>query len=115
METLMDVVPSIKIAAEHTLEVLPNQLLDDFSAPRMVVFIITNGGSRGAPDVAVDPIFSPPRFIRLDRRASADLHVETTEEGLRILSHPVQQFHEFAQAHLEAVQISQDLSKLAQR
>jgi hypothetical protein len=64
METLMDVVPGIKIAAQHALEVLPNQLFDHFSAARMVVFVIPDARSRDAPDVAVDAVFSPPRFIR---------------------------------------------------
>src|SRR5271157_6237582 len=106
MQTLMDVVSSIKIAAQHPLEVLPDQLLDDFSSPRMVVFVIADARGRDAPDVAVDAIFSPAGFIGLDRRTGAHLRFETIENWLRILSDPMQQFHQFPQADLKAVQIS---------
>src|SRR5437868_10683595 len=106
METLMDIVCGIKIAAQHALEVLPDQLLDDFSGPRMMVFVIANGGRGDAPDIAVDAIFSPSGFICLHRRAGADLGFEGLEHGLRILPDPMQQFHELPKTDLKAVQIS---------
>jgi hypothetical protein len=89
MKTLMDVVPGIKIATQHALEILPDQLLDDFSGPRMMVFVIADGGSGDAPDIAVDAIFSPSGFICLHRRAGADLCFQGIEHGLYVLLHPM--------------------------
>src|SRR5438270_6790874 len=100
MQTLMDVVSRIKIAAQHPLDVLPDQLLDDFSSPPMVVFVIADTRGRDAPDVAVAAIFSPAGFIGLYRRTSANLCFETGENRLRILSDPMQQFHQLPQADL---------------
>src|SRR5881275_2216555 len=98
MQALVDVVSRIKIAAQHPAEVLPDQLLDDFSSPRMVVFVIAETRGRDAPDVAVDTIFSPAGFISLDRRTRAHLRFESMQHGLRILSDPMQQFPQFPQA-----------------
>ena len=49
MQTLMDMVCRIKIAAQHPIVVLSDQLLDDFSRPRMVVFVIADIRCRDAP------------------------------------------------------------------
>ncbi len=113
MQTLMDVVPGIKITAQHALEVLPDQLFDHLSAPRMVIFILPDGRCGGAPDIPVSAIFSPAGFIRLHRRAGADFCFESLEHGLRMLLDPMQQFHELPKTHLKAVEISQHVAKLA--
>src|SRR5260370_40314947 len=107
METLMDIVSGIKIAAQHALEVLPDQLLDHLSAPRMVIFIIPDCRCGDAPDISVDAIFSPDGFIRLHRTAGAECWLEVSEHGLRILRHPIQQVHELPKTHLKAVERSQ--------
>src|SRR5260370_39249146 len=107
MQTLMDVVPGIKIAAQYSLEVLPDQLLDDFSGPRMMVFVIADGGSGDAPDIPIAALFSPSGFIFLHRRAGADLCCEGVEHGLDVLLHSMQQFHEIPQTDGHTVQMPQ--------
>src|SRR5436309_1896644 len=105
MQTLMDIVPGIKIAPQHPLEILSDQLLDHFASPRMVVFVIPDRRSRDTPDVAVEAIFSPAGFIGLHRRTGADLRFEITEDWLRILSDPMHQFHQFPKTDLKSMQI----------
>src|SRR5260370_42301224 len=113
METLMDIVSGIKIAAQHALEVLPDQLLDHLSAPRMVIFIIPDCRCGDAPDISVDAIFSPAGFIRLHRSAGSDCCLEGSEHGLRILRDPMQQFPELPKTHLKAEEISQHVPNLS--
>src|SRR6266567_5615132 len=85
MQTLMNIGSGIKITAQHALEIFSDQLLDHFSSPRMVVFVIPDRWGRNAPDGAVDAIFAPTGFIGLHCRAGADLCFEATEHRLRML------------------------------
>src|ERR1700693_4162017 len=114
MQTLMDVVPRVEIAAQHALKLLPDQVLDHFSPPRMMVFVIPDRRSGDAPHVYGEAVFSPTRFICLHRWAGADLGLEATEHRLRIFADPMQQFHQFPETDLKAVQIPQHVWKLAE-
>src|ERR1017187_2659668 len=115
METLMDVVPSIEIASEYSLVVCTNQVFDDCSCAGVMIFIIPDRWGTHTPDVAVDPIFSPPGLICLDGWTGTDFGFEVGEDRLCIRLDPMQEFHQFSHTHLHAVQIAQNLSQLAQR
>ncbi len=120
MQPLMNVVACIKIAAQHPLEVFPDQVFNDFSSPPMVIFVIADGRRADAPradapDVAILTLLSPSRFIGLHHRTGTDFCFETVEQWLCILLDPMQQFHQFSETDLKAVQISQRVSQLAQR
>src|SRR5947209_26227 len=103
----MDVVARIKIAAEHTVEVLTDQLLDHFTSTRMMVLVIANAGSGDAPDVAISAIFSPSCFICLDGWTSADLRFECIELGLHLLLEPVEHLNDLSTADLHPMQCQQ--------
>jgi hypothetical protein len=61
MQPWIDIVGGVEVRAEHTLEVLAQQGLHDFVAPRVMVLVVTHAGRTHTPDVAV----LPTRFIRL--------------------------------------------------
>src|SRR5260221_12550649 len=105
MQPGMNVVARGEIAAHHALKLLPYQVSDRFPAARMVIFVVADRGSGDAPDVAVAAIFSPAGFICLHRWAGADLCFETREHRLRILCDAMQQFHQFPETDLKAMQI----------
>ena len=107
MQSLMDVVAGIKVTAEHTPKVIPDQARDDFSCPRVMVLIIADAGSGDTPDVAIGAIFSPPRLIGLDRRTGADLHFECIQLGLHLVFESVEQFHNLSAADRDPMQREQ--------
>jgi hypothetical protein len=84
-----------------------------FTAARMVVFVVPDAESGKAPNRAIATVFSSAG-IYFHRRAGAELHLEVPEHRLRIRRNPVQQFHQFAQADLKAMQIPKHVSQLAQ-
>src|SRR2546426_4967951 len=114
MQPLMDVVSGVKVTAQHSLVVLTNQLFDDFACAGVMVFIIANCGSIHTPDRAVDPVFSPSGLVRLNSWTGTHFGFETFKHWLRVLSNSMQEFHQFSQADLEAVQRPEHLLKLAQ-
>nr|WP_244422599.1 hypothetical protein [Ktedonobacter racemifer] len=65
MKPLVDVVPRIKIAAQHSLILVSYQVFDDFSCTRVMVLVVAHGWGTHTPDVSVDPILSPAGFIGL--------------------------------------------------
>src|SRR5437660_5807069 len=92
MQSLMDVVASVEVEASHSLKVLPYQLLDHFSGTGVMGLIIANAGRRDAPDVAIDAIFPPARFIGLDRRTGANPGLELLKQGVQLLLDAIEQF-----------------------
>src|SRR2546421_3519607 len=115
MQPLMDVVPGVKVTAQHSAEIFANQLFDHFSCTRMMVLVVAKCGSTDGPDVAIAAIFSPPRLIGLDSRTSADLPLELSEVGLHVFFEPMQQFHNLSDADRDPVQVSQINLDLANR
>src|SRR6266516_5740314 len=107
MQTLMDVVPGVKVTAQHAAEIFANQLFDHFSCTRMLVLVVAKCGSTDCPDVAIAAIFSPPRLIGLDSRTSAELPLERSEVGLHVVFEPMQQFHNLSDADCDPVQREQ--------
>ncbi len=103
----MDGVARIKIAAEHTVEVLTDHLLDHFPSTRMMVLVIANAGSGDAPDGAIRAIFSPSCFICLDGWTRADLRFECIELGLHLLLESVEQLNDLSTADLHPMQRQQ--------
>src|SRR5438128_1139459 len=101
MQSLVDVVAAIEVTAEHSAEVLPDQVLEHFSCPRVMVLIIADAGSGDAPNVAVASIFTPSCFIGLDRRTRSDCAFEGLQSGLHMLLDPVEQFDNLSDTHLE--------------
>src|SRR5215472_5923557 len=93
MQALMDVVASIEVTAEHAVVVRADQLFDHFSSTRMMVLVIANARGIHRPDVAIDAIFSPPRFISLDCRTGPDRSFERIEVGLHLCFDPMKQFN----------------------
>lgn len=92
----MDAGATIKIAAQHALEILLKQLLHDFSASRMVLVVYADRWGREAPNVSVLAIFSPPGFISLDRRTALERALQSIEHWLRKGFDAVEQFYEFS-------------------
>ena len=72
-----------------------------------MVLILAHAGSGDAPDVAIAAIFSPPRLIGLDSGTVANLRFERIELGLHLCFHPMQQFHNLANADRDPVQREQ--------
>src|SRR5712691_352121 len=107
MQALMDVVPCIKVTAKDSAEVLADQLFDHFPPTRMMVFIIATAWGTYCPDVAIEAIFSPPRFIGLDRWTRADRRFERIEAGLHVGFEPVEQLHNLSTADRDPVQREQ--------
>src|SRR5947209_12558850 len=79
-----------------------------------MVFIIANCVILHTPDIAVDPVFSPSGLVRLNSWTGTHFGFETFKHWLRVLSNSMQEFHQFSQADLEAVQRPEHLLKLAQ-
>ncbi len=103
VQPLMDVVTRVEIAAQDSLEVVPDQVFDHLSTPGMVVFIIAESWGRKAPDVSVQAIFSPARLIRLHGWTRADLRLESIEQGLGIGSQTVENLNDLSHADLHSV------------
>src|SRR5256885_1760361 len=86
MPALVTVVAGIEITAQDSREIVTDQLLDDGSRPRVVVFVIAHLRRAHTPNIAVDAIFAPPCFIGLHRRTAADLAFEVIKHGLGMLT-----------------------------
>src|SRR5260370_8290038 len=84
----MDVVSCVEIASKHSLKVLPDQLLDHFPCPRVMVFVVPHGRGTHAPDVAILAVFSPSRLIPLDRGPGRDLSLVSSRHVLSLLPDP---------------------------
>src|SRR2546421_1405711 len=113
MQAQMYVVAGIKVTAEHSAKVRPDQALDDFPTTGMMVLIIANAGRADTPDVAIAAIFSPPRLIGLHRRTGADLPFERLEVGLHLFFESMEQLHNLSNADrdpMQGEQIGLDLS-----
>src|SRR5260370_31474255 len=107
MQALMDVVAAIEVTAEHAIVVLADQLFDHFSSTRMMVLVIANARGIHRPDVAIDALFSPPRFISLDSRTGPDRPFERLEVGLQAYFDPVQQLNNLSPAGPDPLQRQQ--------
>src|SRR5260370_37390124 len=59
MQALMDVVPSVKIAAQHALELVADQGVDHFPPARGMILSIANRWLPQAPNVSIAAISSP--------------------------------------------------------
>jgi hypothetical protein len=64
MQALMDVVAGVKIAAQDSLELVADQLLDHFPSAGVMVLVVAHRGSAHTPDVSIEAIFSPSRSAR---------------------------------------------------
>jgi hypothetical protein len=113
MQALMDVVRSIKIAAQHPLKLLTNQAFDHLPRPRVMILVVAHHWRADAPNVAIFAIFSPPRFIGLHGRAGSDLGQELIQHRLSMRSDAVKQFHHLSHADLEAMECVQELTDLS--
>src|ERR1700676_5636943 len=103
VQTLMDVLSAVEITAEHSLKNLPDQSLDHLSTARMMVLVIADTRRRDAPDVAVEPIFPPSRFICLHCRTGADSAFERVQLGLQVVLKPMQHLHDLSDADRQPV------------
>src|SRR5260370_13619259 len=112
MQSLMDVVAGIEIAAQHSFELAADQLFDHFACPRVMVLVVTHAGGTHAPDVAIAAIFAPARLISLHRPTGADLLFAGIEGGLHMVLDPMQQFDNLANAHSESMHGQQIVSEL---
>src|SRR2546421_6064743 len=115
MQALVTVVAGIEITAQDSRKIVADQLLDDCSRPRVVVFVIADLRRAHTPNVSVDAIFAPPRFIGLHRRTAADLAFEVIEHGLGMLTDAMQQFDNLPNTHFQTVHLTQDFSQLPNR
>ncbi len=104
MQALIAIVGGIEVAAQHTLEAFPQQLLDHLTASGMMVLIVADGAGTHTPDVAILAIFSPPRFIGLDGGAGPNLLLERCHEEVQLIGSAVQQLHDFSTADLQPMQ-----------
>src|SRR5271167_1653745 len=107
MQALMDVVACVKVTAQDSTEVLANQFFDHFPSTRMMVLVVANAGGTHRPNVAIEAIFSPPRFIRLDGWTGADLHFERSEVRLHLGFDPVEQLDNLSTTDRDPVQRKQ--------
>ena len=64
MQALVNSGARVEITPQNSLEVIADQLLHDFSRPRVVIFVIPDLRSAHTPNIAVDPVFPPSRFLR---------------------------------------------------
>src|SRR5258708_24507020 len=112
---LMVVVAAIEVTAEHAIVVLADQLFDHFSSTRMTVLVIANARGIHRPDVAIDALFSPPRFISLDCRTGPDRPFERIYVGLQVYFDPVQQLNNLSTADPDPVHREQVRLALSNR
>jgi hypothetical protein len=107
MQSLMDIVTSIKVTAEHSPVVIADEGFDDFPSTRMMILVIANGWGARRPDVAILPIFSPPRLIHLQGWTRSDLHFEGIQVRLHLLFEPMEHLHNFSTADGDPVHSEQ--------
>src|SRR6266513_2485238 len=115
MQALMDVVPGVKIAAQHSFKVVADQVVDHFPRTRVMVLVIAHRRRADTPDISVEAIFSPTCLIGLYGRAGADLAQESIEAWLGMRTYPVKQLHDFSQTDLKDMQGVHHLADLPQR
>src|SRR5436305_11239514 len=82
---------------------------------RVVVFVIADLRGAHTPNVSVDAIFAPPRFIGLHCRTAADLAFELIKHGLGMRTDAMQQFNHLPNAHFQPVHLTQDFAQLPDR
>ena len=112
MQPLMDVVSGIKVAAQHALEILADQPFDDFPRAGVMVLVIAYRWRTHTPDISVETIFSPARLIGLHCWTRTDGGLEIVEHGLGMGNEAVKHLHHLSNAHLKAVQRTQEVPDL---
>src|SRR5258708_40085098 len=98
MEALINVVPCIEVASQHALEGLPKQLFDHFSSTGVMILVISHGWGTHTPDISIEAIFSPSRFIGLHRPTRPDRGLEIVGQGLGMRTDAVGDLHDFSHA-----------------
>jgi hypothetical protein len=109
---LMDVGPGRKVVAQHALEIVADQSFDDFPRAGVMGLVITDRWRMNAPDLPIEPIFSPARFIGLHCRTGTDGGLEVIEHGPGMRADSVENLNHLSNAHLTPVQGLQQVSDL---
>src|SRR5579875_476060 len=78
-----------------------------------MILVVAQRWGRGTPDVAILAILSPPGFVRLHRGTGANLGFDLLKNWLGLGDHPVQQFDDFPNADLTAVEQEQQAADLS--
>src|SRR6266567_4088576 len=107
MQSLINIVGGVEVTAQHAFKVFAKPRFDDLTATGVMVFVVAQLRRAGTPHIPIDPVFSPPRFIRLHCWTGANLPLEVGQFRFHLCGGPLRQSNDLSTANLEAMQAHQ--------
>ncbi len=107
MRSCIHIAGGVEVRAQDPLEACAEHRFDHLAAARVMILVIAQLRRTGTPHIAIAPIFSPPRFIHLHRRAGANLLLHLSQLRLQLPFHPTRQAYDLSTTDRQAMQVGQ--------
>ncbi len=113
MPALVTVVAGVNIAAHDAGELVADQAVDHFPSAGVMLLVVAHRWSAHAPDISIEAIFSPSRFIGLHGGAGSDVRCEIMKQGAGMPHHTGEHLNDLSHAHLDSMPGGQQVSDLS--